>query len=197
MPTVFDQKRRLFVACCIPIRTGRFEFTGAAACFHGFSSFFLQGLSSPKRDVAARSPCRVPGSPSWPGALPDSFTRMSVLCVCSHGALVAAPSSARAIFPPFSRTPDTVWAGMFGANSAINVVQRREIAPQWGISCPTVLQSKSYQSTVPTGVWHCPPLARTRLPRRVTTSVDQVELVRQSQCVCVASAHLLARGTGV
>ena len=28
VPTVFDQKRRLFVATCIPIRTGRFEFTG-------------------------------------------------------------------------------------------------------------------------------------------------------------------------
>jgi hypothetical protein len=28
VPTVFDSKRRLFVACCIPSRLGKFEFTG-------------------------------------------------------------------------------------------------------------------------------------------------------------------------
>ncbi len=29
VPTVFDAKRRLFVASCVPVRAGRFEFTGA------------------------------------------------------------------------------------------------------------------------------------------------------------------------
>jgi hypothetical protein len=51
------------------------------------------------------------------------------------------------VFPPFSRTPDTVWAGTFGANSAVTVVQRREIALQWGLSLPHVLSSAAYAST--------------------------------------------------
>lgn len=34
VPTVFDSKRRLFVAWCIPIRLGKFEFTGGWSALH-------------------------------------------------------------------------------------------------------------------------------------------------------------------
>ena len=61
------------------------------------------------------------------------------------------------MFPPGSRAPgsDTVWAGLFGANSIVNVVQRREISPQWGLSLPHVLQSTAYKATSLEGVCVC------------------------------------------